>query len=716
MACQAASSTAWMDDGARWLLRNMEHHTFQTPVRVEDCEFCNYRAESECDMVAHLFSHASPSTEAKPDRAECTHCGKTMQPHQTKCGCQFDCVQCLRAKFAPRAQCAPRMLLDSFACPQCSVHLSLDELDDLLGRSYIIGLLTAAIRDIAGLFRGDSWNCPSCKLAQPIQFEQTKARKGGVRRALLGLQQSCSQCQHSVCIACSKTIPATEGLVHPEPKTACLQACLVVVERALALISRSIGVSPDATASSTSSSSSTEDRPKDVSNSTLHPSGIGYGTYGSGYDDYGNGSSANLWNPSMTLDEQRKVDHGLTKKLRTLCQAVSVLTADYTNVHPAFDYLFAASTLFAPIIRSYLKNDSFEDMVLRSGVYMPLLKLLRLLFHSKVLRANFAASVTSGVMSLAEQVTLLQNKAQLVSKHCAEEHRELFDALLAIRVNDSNVATAAASSSDADAPVVAASSAPQQLSGEQYFQQMSRLQFADAPIMSNHTYAGQEAAPSRTRLRRLARELDGVISDSFISRDKTSIIVRVDSSRIDHYRVMITGPRNTPYSFGCFLFDINLPADFPQSPPQVTGLTHDNGTVRFNPNLYANGYVCLTLLGTWHGDPEEMWNPDASSLLQVLISIQSFILGSEEPYFNEPGYASSGSSAASDQEREMHRRNTIRVAINNQLRDADTYPEFAEAIRTHIHACKDEIIQAFASVPDQVEIFKKLIAGETPAQ
>ena len=59
--------------------------------------------------------------------------------------------------------------------------------------------------------------------------------------------------------------------------------------------------------------------------------------------------------------------------------------------------------------------------------------------------------------------------------------------------------------------------------------------------------------------------------------------------------------------------------------------------MRFNPNLYNDGKVCLSVLNTWPGRAEEQWNPQTSSLLQVLVSIQSLILV-QEPYFNEPGY------------------------------------------------------------------------------
>ena len=55
--------------------------------------------------------------------------------------------------------------------------------------------------------------------------------------------------------------------------------------------------------------------------------------------------------------------------------------------------------------------------------------------------------------------------------------------------------------------------------------------------------------------------------------------------------------------------------------------TTGGGTVRFNPNLYRNGKICLSLLGTWHGGIKtEEWN-ESSTLLQLLISIQSLIFG-----------------------------------------------------------------------------------------
>ena len=113
------------------------------------------------------------------------------------------------------------------------------------------------------------------------------------------------------------------------------------------------------------------------------------------------------------------------------------------------------------------------------------------------------------------------------------------------------------------------------------------------------------------------------------------IFVAATNERVDLMRAMITGPPGTPYQDAVFVFDLQLPPEFPQQPPSVHYLSHGQ---RINPNLYENGKVCLSLLGTWTGRQScELWNPLTSNVLQVLISIQGLVL-CEMPYFNEAGY------------------------------------------------------------------------------
>ena len=56
-----------------------------------------------------------------------------------------------------------------------------------------------------------------------------------------------------------------------------------------------------------------------------------------------------------------------------------------------------------------------------------------------------------------------------------------------------------------------------------------------------------------------------------------------------------------------------------QSPPQCQYYSYC--TDRLNPNLYEDGKVCVSLLGTWSGKGTETWTPN-SNMLQLLVSIQ----------------------------------------------------------------------------------------------
>lgn len=101
-----------------------------------------------------------------------------------------------------------------------------------------------------------------------------------------------------------------------------------------------------------------------------------------------------------------------------------------------------------------------------------------------------------------------------------------------------------------------------------------------------------------------------------------AIFVCMDETRCDMLKVLMSGPDDTPYQNGLFEFDVFFPVNYPQQPPKCSFLTTGAGNVRFNPNLYNDGKICLSILGTWEGRPEEKWNPFCS-LLQVLISIQA---------------------------------------------------------------------------------------------
>jgi len=145
-------------------------------------------------------------------------------------------------------------------------------------------------------------------------------------------------------------------------------------------------------------------------------------------------------------------------------------------------------------------------------------------------------------------------------------------------------------------------------------------------------YNSTASQPSRNFLTRLQKEYRALSSSL-----PESIVVRAYEDRSDLLRSLIIGSENTPYEDAPFVIDWMLDSDFPQSPPIAHFLSWTNGNGRVNPNLYEEGKVCLSILGTWAGDRNESWSPSRSSLLQALVSIQGLVLV-KEPWFCEPAY------------------------------------------------------------------------------
>jgi len=94
---------------------------------------------------------------------------------------------------------------------------------------------------------------------------------------------------------------------------------------------------------------------------------------------------------------------------------------------------------------------------------------------------------------------------------------------------------------------------------------------------------------------------------------------------------LIIGPKDTPYENGFYFFEFNFQDNYPFSPPKVKFHNYD-GFTRFNPNLYINGYVCLSILNTWEG---EKWS-SCQSIRSILLTLSSIL--NDSPLLNEPGF------------------------------------------------------------------------------
>jgi baculoviral IAP repeat-containing protein 6 len=235
---------------------------------------------------------------------------------------------------------------------------------------------------------------------------------------------------------------------------------------------------------------------------------------------------------------------------------------------------------------------------------------------------------------------------------------------------------------------------------ENQYKVMSEYQFGYTNLLNggqyHHNYASDAnsiQSKSKERILRIAQET-GALPGALPLNTSSSVFVRIDEERIDVMSALISGPDGTPYSGGCFVFDIFFPDNYPNGPPKVWLMTTGGNTFRFNPNLYANGKVCLSLLGTWSGSEGETWNKDTSTLLQVLVSIQSLIMV-PDPYFNEPGYERSmGTNEGRNTSREYNlniKEGNIRYAMLAQLRNP-TYG-FETIIKEHFRLRKTTIME-----------------------
>ncbi|XP_066996915.1 ubiquitin-conjugating enzyme E2 Z [Anabrus simplex] len=179
----------------------------------------------------------------------------------------------------------------------------------------------------------------------------------------------------------------------------------------------------------------------------------------------------------------------------------------------------------------------------------------------------------------------------------------------------------------------------------------------------------QKETPSPQCILRIKRDMMSIYNEP-----PPGLFVVPDEKDMTVIHALITGSFDTPYEGGFFYFLIRCPPDYPIRPPRVKLMTTGGGTVRFNPNLYKNGKICLSILGTWTGP---CWSP-AQSLASVLISIQSLL--NEKPYHNEPGFETERNPGDMARYNEIIQHETLRVAVCGMLEN-DTCLTVPDALR-----------------------------------
>lgn len=229
--------------------------------------------------------------------------------------------------------------------------------------------------------------------------------------------------------------------------------------------------------------------------------------------------------------------------------------------------------------------------------------------------------------------------------------------------------------------------------------------------MDQHYYTsffankGFSASENSRKVKRLTNEIK-ILNNCLPIDFCNSIFVKYDEQRMDVMKAMIMGAEGTPYSSGAYLFDIFFDENYPNNPPKVTLITTGGHRIRFNPNLYHNGYVCLSLLGTWSGDAGEKWR-EQSNLLQVLISLQSIVM-TDGIIYNEPAYAS-GKYTKSYLGMDLGYTNivkyaNIKYAMTEQIKNPPK--GFEEIIKYHFYLKKEEIMKECMKWLNEAEMIK----------
>ena len=161
---------------------------------------------------------------------------------------------------------------------------------------------------------------------------------------------------------------------------------------------------------------------------------------------------------------------------------------------------------------------------------------------------------------------------------------------------------------------------------------------------------------------------------------------------------LIIGPSDTPYFGGYYFFNFDYPFDYPFSPPKVTFMTND-GTTRFNPNLYKCGKVCVSILNTWAGDK---WS-SCQTINSILLTLCS--LFNNWPLENEPGqYKTSRDFMPYQKSIEFKNIDFSICDIINRNKIPEQFLIFYPFMKTHFMNNYDKLLEFVKSKNPQISI------------
>ncbi|EPB67239.1 ubiquitin--protein ligase [Ancylostoma ceylanicum] len=467
----------------------------------------------------------------------------------------------------------------------------------------------------------------------------------------------------------------------------------------------------------------------------VHSRGIGYG----------HGSTRSRWDIERTVEERLAREEHLTWLLNALNAFLYCSSPDFTVKREPSDYVHVSPSVVRDIGESaiivlleyHLKNDSLFDVSEHMELYQALLETAASLASIPAFVPYLVKPYTQGAKSIAKELLIpfkeimcsytttwkdqmgspdfrmvdfinkVETYVEIILQAAREYERTLPDeerirtaSVIRHRGTQSEVSLARKALESVEGKVEISADISLLYGKALKHLQMQSYKFIGdyGKLVIPYTFKKDirntnPFSPSlRERTKRIAKEIASM-PNALPLNASNSIFVCVDEGRCDIIKVLISGPDDTPYANGLFEFDVFFPTSYPYVPPKCAFLTTGAGNVRFNPNLYNDGKICLSILGTWEGRPEEKWS-SYCSLMQVLVSIQGLIFV-KDPYFNEPGFEKyQGTEKGDDYSRKYNlqiEHATLNYAIRDQLKNPPEY--FKKVIQRHFWLKRHAIIK-----------------------
>jgi ubiquitin-protein ligase len=422
---------------------------------------------------------------------------------------------------------------------------------------------------------------------------------------------------------------------------------------------------------------------------TYWKSGVGYGH-----------DNASTWDINEYVRLQKEKD----LQIQSILQRVLVIVQDTSFEDLPLIYNIFQTSYMVQFFKSYLQGTTILEMNKHRELYNNLFAILQYLANDDGIYLFYNKDESKSLFTLLKNISIEAKQVIKISKSSNDNDDDDVELNLPLMVNSIFEMI--------ETPYITYLSKMEEFYKNKENNLIDKLHTDDNPefvnyvntmnplkydmvsfLMDQYKYTKNTGTTDRKMTRRLATEFSS-LSTSLPIFYQSSIFVRINEQNIRNIKVLITGPEDTPYDSGVFIFDVYIDDNYPDGPPKM--YLKNTGGIRFNPNLYIDGKVCLTLLGTWGGGKGEGWNKDTSTLQQLFVSVQSQILV-DMPVFNEPGHERDIGNSKGDSKNFKYnqyiRYYNICHAMIDMIENVDKYKEFKDVILNHFKLKKDYILK-----------------------